>query len=355
MLLFLEALLLAAIVTAALVPDVGRIARSLAAPVVEPIVETFTRGDDARRAEPKSAAPAQERRDVRGAVAASSGALAQPQFGELASVTRVETRQGLLADPVYHRLALRADDLADRIRALLRGGVTAAEKPVLLRLRIALGEVQRDMILRRIARLREGGLTAEEREQVARLQKALALLDRTIVQRRIALVLLGGVESDEEATLRRLQDELAQVEQTIAQLFGTARATSSPSAGGGATSSGTTSGTSGGAGSSGQTDGAASSQTGGGAAGAGNQAQQPSGGGSQAQPGGGAATETPAEPRTSGKGKKAGHARTKKPKGARQPKADRQPKAARQPKPEAGQQANPNARPDRPEKSDSGK
>ena len=230
--LVLEALLLAAILGAALVPDVLRWTRTVAAPVVEPVGDALHAavGDSDRSAAPPREQQRAERaqgqrgahpvaRRVRpSAVLAAEFAIVRASGDErLRSYTRVARAEltGLVADTRYQRLSSRAQTLTARIRALLRNGVTAAERARLLRLRIALARTQRLMLRRRMTLLRTAGVSAAERAQLARLGRAVTLVNKTILQRRIRLVVLGGVTAGEQQLLTRLRGSLERVERKL--------------------------------------------------------------------------------------------------------------------------------------------
>ena len=224
--LLLEALLLAAILAVALVPEAGRWTREFASPVVTPLSEALdVRGGDdadndaARPVEaPGSAANGRTRNAVRrSGVLAASREVVQPSDARIRAIARVTGREarGLAVDSGYRRLAVRAATLAARIRAILKNGVTAAERARLLRLRIQLARLERAMIARRIALLRGDGVTVAERAQVARLREAATIVNGTILRRRIALVTLGGVTEAEQPLLSRLQTSLQRVERKL--------------------------------------------------------------------------------------------------------------------------------------------
>ena len=225
--LLLEALLLAAILAVALVPEAGRWTREFASPVVTPLGEALdVRGGDdadndaARPAKAQgSAANGRARNAVRrsGVLAASREIVFQPSDARIRTIARVTGREArsLAVDSGYRRLAVQAATLAERIRAILKNGVTAAERARLLRLRIRLARLERAMIARRIALLRGDGLTAAERAQVAKLSEAATIVNRTILRRRIALVTLGGVTAAEQPLLSRLETSLQRVERKL--------------------------------------------------------------------------------------------------------------------------------------------
>lgn len=103
-------------------------------------------------------------------------------------------------------LAARIRSLRAQLAALLRGGVTPAERAKLWRLRLQLALAYRDLIRAELA----GNLTAAQR---ARLDAQLAKLDRRVgILKKINRLLRGGLTATEQAKFDSLVQQFLKVQ-----------------------------------------------------------------------------------------------------------------------------------------------